>query len=141
MEVRIMARYRSVCLVAALVAAFLLGNAACRDGTRAGHPSEIAAVELAQRVRKPPAPLILDVRSPREYAAGHVPGAVNIPHAELAGRLGELGIDKSDEVVVYCLAGQRAAMAEQVLIEAGYTSVLHLEGQMRGWQQAGYPTE
>jgi rhodanese-related sulfurtransferase len=136
-----MARYRSVRLVAALLSALLLGAVGCRDAVRSGYPSQITAAELAKRVHTPPAPLILDVRSPREYAAGHVPGAVNIPHTQLAYRLGELGIDKSEEVVVYCQVGKRAALAEQVLAEAGYTGVLHLEGQMRAWQRGGYPTE
>jgi len=136
-----MARYRSAYLIAALVSAALVVAFGCRDEARSAYPAHITAADLAQRLRKPSAPLILDVRSPREYAAGHVPGAVNIPHTELAGRLAELGIGKSDEVVVYCLGGQRASLAEQVLAKAGYTRVLDLEGQMRAWQQRGYPTE
>jgi rhodanese-related sulfurtransferase len=136
-----MARYRYLLPLAALAGVLLLGTAACSDATRSGYPSQITAAELAKRVRKPPTPLILDVRSPNEYAAGHVPGAVNIPHAQLEYRLGELGIDKSDEVVVYCLGGQRAAVAEKVLTDSGYTGIRYLEGQMQGWYQAGYPTE
>lgn len=136
-----MARHRSVYLVAALLSAVLLGTLDCRDAARSSYPREIKAAELAKRVRTPGAPLILDVRSRREYSAGHIPGAINIPHTQLKNRLGELEIDKSDEIVVYCLGGQRAAMAEQQLSEAGYTGVVHLEGQMQGWQQRGYPIE
>jgi rhodanese-related sulfurtransferase len=136
-----MARYRSVCLVAALLAALLLAASACRDESRSGYAPGITTAELAERVRTPPAPLILDVRSPREYAAGHIPGAVNIPHTQLAYRLGDLEIDKSDEVVVYCQGGQRSALAEQALADAGYTGVLHLEGQLQEWQLRGYPVE
>lgn len=136
-----MARCRSSFVAAALVSAAVLGAIACRDVARSSYPSQITAGELAKRVRTHSAPLILDVRSPAEYAAGHVPGAFNIPDTQLAGRLGELGVDKSDEVVVYCLGGQRAAQAERVLAKAGYTHVLNLEGQMRGWQQRGYPVE
>jgi rhodanese-related sulfurtransferase len=136
-----MARYRSSFIVAALVSAVLFGTVGCRNAAESGYPAPIAAAELAERVGTPAAPLILDVRSPREYAAGHVPAAVNIPHTQLKARLGELRIDKSDEVVVYCMGGKRAALAEQVLAEDGYTGVRHLEGQMRAWQQGGYPTE
>jgi len=136
-----MARYRSVCLFAALVSAVLLGTVACRNAAEPGYSSQITAAELAERMRKRTAPLILDVRSPREYAAGHVPAAINIPHTELAGRLSELGIDESDELVVYCLGGKRAGLAEQVLVGASYTGVRYLEGQMRGWQGGGYPVE
>jgi phage shock protein E len=136
-----MARYRSVCLVAALVSAVLLGTVGCRNAAEAGCPVQITPAELAERVRTGAAPLILDVRSSREYAAGHVPGAINIPHTELAVRLGELGVDKSDELVVYCLSGPRSALAERVLAQAGYTDVCSLEGQMRAWQRGGYPTD
>jgi phage shock protein E len=136
-----MARYRSVCLVAALLGAVLLGSVGCRNAAELGYAAQITPAELAERVRTRTAPLILDVRSSREYAAGHVPGAINIPHTELAGRLSELEIDKSDELVVYCLSGRRTALAEQVLAEAGYTSVRSLEGQLRAWQGGGYPVE
>ena len=136
-----MARYRSSFVVAALASAVLLGTAGCRNAAEPGYPASIAAAELAERVGTPAAPLILDVRSPGEYAAGHVPEAINIPHTQLTVRLGELGIDKSDEVVVYCLGGQRAALAEQVLAQAGYTNVRSLEGQLRAWHGGGYPLE
>jgi phage shock protein E len=136
-----MARHRSVCLFAALVSALLLGAIDCRYVTESGCPVRITAAELEERMRNVDAPLILDVRSFREYAAGHVPKAVNIPHIQLRGRLGELGIDKSDELVVYCLGGQRADLARQVLVAAGYTCVRHLEGEMRAWQRGGYPIE
>ena len=86
-------------------------------------------------------PLILDVRSRREYAAGHVPTALNIPYKELAGRLDQLGFEKSDEVVVYCQNGKRALLAEKVLAQAGYTNVKSLQGQMRAWHGGGYPIE
>jgi rhodanese-related sulfurtransferase len=136
-----MARHRSVCLFAALVSAVLLSTVGCRDAAEAGCPAQVRPAELAERVRTRAAPLILDVRSRREYAAGHVPGAVNIPYDELAGRLGELGIGKSDELVVYCLNGKRAGLAKQVLAQAGYTSVCGLDGQMRAWHGGGYPLE
>ena len=89
----------------------------------------------------PPAgAVLLDVRSAREYASGHVPQAVNIAHDELADHLAEIGASKSDPVIVYCEAGKRAEMAANVLIEAGYTDVLHLTGDMAGWREAGRPT-
>lgn len=136
-----MVRYRSVRLVAALLGAVLLGSTGCQSGTEPVHPAQITAAELAERVRTEDTPLILDVRSPREYATGHVPGAINIPHTQLASRLDELGINKSDELVVYCLVGKRAAVAEQLLEQNGYTSVRDLQGQLKAWQGDGYPVE
>ena len=88
----------------------------------------------------PEGAVILDVRTEGEFGSGHVPGAVNIPHDELASRLSELA-STDQPVVVYCRSGKRAGMASAVLVAAGYTQVLHLEGDMNEWQANGLPTE
>jgi rhodanese-related sulfurtransferase len=80
------------------------------------------------------APLVVDVRSPDEYVAGHVPGAVNIPHDQIASRLAE--VPKDRDVVLYCRSGRRTEMAGQVLTSNGYTRLQHLEGDIMGWQAA-----
>ncbi|MEW5755452.1 MAG: rhodanese-like domain-containing protein [Pseudomonadota bacterium] len=72
--------------------------------------------------------LLLDVRSAGEYAQGHIEGAINIPHTELASRLGELDSNKDRPVVVYCAAGVRAEKAKQVLVNAGYQNVYNARG-------------
>lgn len=66
---------------------------------------------------------VVDVRTPREFAAGAYPGAVNIPLAALASRLAE--IPRSRPVVVYCASGLRSASAARVLRRAGYAEVLN----------------
>lgn len=101
----------------------------------------IEAAELAARIDEGTAPPILDVRSPEEYREGHIPGAVNIPHDELAGRLDEVPARPDEEIVVHCHSGKRAAMAEDVLRESGYTQVRDLEGHWKGWSAADLPTE
>jgi len=106
-----------------------------------GETATITPRELSERIAAGRAPLILDVRTPEEYAAGHLPGARNIPHDALANRVGELALAKSDEVIVHCHSGRRAAAAEQVLRDAGYTNVRDLEGHWQGWRGAGFPTE
>ena len=136
-----MARCRSFFMVAALVGAVLFGSVGCPNARESGYPAPITPVELAERVRTPAAPLILDVRSPREYVAGHIPEAISIPYPKLAGHLSELPIDKSDELVVYCLSGKRSTLARQMLAKAGYTNVRILEGQFRAWQRRDYPVE
>ena len=80
---------------------------------------------------------VLDVRTPEEYAAGYVPGAVNIPVDQLASRLAE--VPRNREVIVYCRSGRRAAVAGEALKEHGYTRLEHLEGDMLGWQDAKLP--
>jgi rhodanese-related sulfurtransferase len=101
----------------------------------------LSGADLMARLDAGDAPLILDVRSPGEYAAGHIPGAVNIPHDALGVRLDELGADPDREIVVHCQSGRRAATAEQMLMDAGYTGIQHLDGDMAGWRSAGLPVE
>jgi rhodanese-related sulfurtransferase len=83
--------------------------------------------------------LILDVRTPGEYAEGHVPGAKNVPYDQIGPRLSELDLTPDRPVVVYCKSGKRAAKAAQALVEAGQENVLHLTGDMDGWKDAGRP--
>ena len=85
--------------------------------------------------------LILDVRTPREFNDGHVPGAINIPHTELSDKLDQVITHKHKPVVVYCQSGRRASVAQTILTKAGFDQVLHLEGDMAGWKAAGYPIE
>ncbi len=101
----------------------------------------ITPAELAERIASHSAPLILDVRSPREFASGHIPGARNIPFTELGTRLSELELSEDDEVVVLCEVGGRAAVAEAVLRANGYSNVRRLTGHMKAWREGGYRIE
>ncbi|MEZ4334171.1 MAG: rhodanese-like domain-containing protein [Myxococcota bacterium] len=114
----------------------------CDGGS--GSAGSDGAEEMSQRTlmnEAPEAVVVLDVRTPDEYAAGHVPNATNIPHDQLADRIGELGSDKSRDVVVYCKSGRRAGLAAETLAEAGFTRIHHLTGDMDGWRAAGLPVE
>jgi len=102
---------------------------------------DITQRELVQRLDRNEPPLIVDVRSADEFAGGHVPGARNIPHTEIAARLDELGNDMGKELVVYCESGRRAAIAKGILEEAGFTRVRHLEGDMQSWRNRNLPQE
>jgi rhodanese-related sulfurtransferase len=72
---------------------------------------------------------LIDVRTPDEYAAGALEGAVNVPLDELAGRLDEL--DRSVPVVVYCRSGSRSSQAAAILCDAGFT--VYDLGAMTNW--------
>jgi len=102
---------------------------------------DITQRELMQRLDMNEAPLIIDVRRTDEFAAGHVPGAVNIPHSEIAAHLDELRGNRHKEVVVYCESGRRAAIAQGILEKAGFTKVRHLQGDMQSWRNRGLPSE
>lgn len=83
--------------------------------------------------------VVLDVRTAAEYFEGHVPGALNIPHTELAARIAELSAARSSDIVVYCRSGKRAAQALTVLEGAGFTRLFHLQGDYLRWSEAGRP--
>jgi rhodanese-related sulfurtransferase len=107
--------------------------------TAAGAGGEISN-QQAQSQRAAGQDLVfLDVRTPEEFASGHVPGAVNIPVKQLPDRLAELG--KGDRLIVYCERGPRAMAAVDTLSRAGYTDVSHMTGDMAGWRAAGLPIE
>ena len=101
----------------------------------------IEASELATRIGSESAPIVLDVRTADEFAAGHIPGAINVPHAELGERLPTLGLPLDAEIVVHCESGRRAGIAETILLESGYTRVRDLDGHMKGWRAEGLPLE
>ncbi|MBP8214721.1 MAG: rhodanese-like domain-containing protein [Propionivibrio sp.] len=73
----------------------------------------------------PPA-FIIDVRSPQEFAAGHLKGAVNIPHDRIEQAIGSIdGLEKNSAILLYCLSGARSAFACQVLAQLGFTRAVN----------------
>ena len=85
--------------------------------------------------------LVLDVRSAANFAAGHVPGSINVPYATLEGQLAALPQLKDHDLVVYCTTGKLAALALELLSSHGYTRLQHLSGDMEGWRAAARPIE
>ena len=74
---------------------------------------------------------LVDVRTPGEFSAGHIPGAINIPVQQLETRMSELQ-PKDAAVVVYCRSGHRSGNATRMLKSAGFTAVRDL-GSMSRW--------
>jgi apolipoprotein D and lipocalin family protein len=102
--------------------------------------AEVLSARLAPGAASP-VPLVLDVRRAEEFAAGRVPGSRNLPHEQLVADPALLGAPKDAEIVVYCQSGRRANMALEALQKAGYTRLVHLEGDFPGWQSQGRPVE
>jgi rhodanese-related sulfurtransferase len=136
-----------IVMAGALVAAGGLSaqEAASAEAVAVAAETEVALSmqvgELLSRIEEGSQPLILDVRTPAEYAEGHIEGAINIPYTELEDRVSELGIQLGDEVVVYCRSGRRASIAETALSELGYTNLRDLEGHISKWNEVGYPLQ
>jgi len=101
---------------------------------------DVAPAAVAEIRARADAPLLLDVRSPEEFAAGHVAGAVNIPHDRLASRLEEVQASDRPWVLVYCRSGKRADSAESVLAKAGF-EVRQINGSWLRWEAEGRPVE
>ncbi|MBT8449909.1 MAG: rhodanese-like domain-containing protein [Gammaproteobacteria bacterium] len=81
--------------------------------------------------------LILDVRSPREYQSGYIPGAENIEFSDINTIRKRL--KKGQPVILYCRSGRRAGIVAEQLLESGYTDVYHLKGDMLEWLAAEKP--
>lgn len=82
-------------------------------------------------------PLILDVRTPKEYHAGHIEGAKLIPLQQLEERIGELSGFREGDILIYCRSGNRSTVAAEILIRNGFKKTHHLKSGVIGWQKAG----
>lgn len=89
--------------------------------------------EEARALVKDKGAFLLDVRTPSEFAEGHIEGATNIPVQELDAKLSTLESKKGQDIVVYCRSGARSAQAKRKLEAAGFTKV-HDLGGMSNWK-------
>ena len=83
--------------------------------------------------------VVVDVRTPEEFAKGHLRDAKNIPLADLSSRIGELDKSKGKSVVIVCQTGARADKAVKLFQAAGFDDVVSLDGGLVAWQAANLP--
>ena len=96
--------------------------------------------QLMDRITDEQAPPLIDVRTPGEYRAGHIPGAINIPLQDFERRLAELSAYREREVVLYCETGVRASYGARWLASLEFEELRFLDGDMVAWRKAGLPT-
>ena len=98
--------------------------------------AELGAAEFASALKRP-GTTIVDVRTPQEYAQGHLPGAVNVDVSspDFAAQIATL--DPSAPYAVYCRSGNRSGVAVAAMAEQGFTAAYHLGGGIGAWQEAG----
>ena len=72
--------------------------------------------------------IILDVRTQEEYDQGHIPGATQISHEEIADKAEEVLTDKEQLILVYCRSGRRSKLAAEALVDLGYTNIKEFGG-------------
>jgi rhodanese-related sulfurtransferase len=103
-----------------------------------GETPEIDVAETVRAIEAGPVQLV-DVREPREWANGRVPGSVHVPLGQLSVRAGEL--DKHVPVIAICHSGVRSLAAADTLLDLGFGNVASLSGGMVAWFEAGQPIE
>ena len=98
-------------------------------------------VEEFDKLRADKKNVVLDVRTPEEFAKGHIPGAVNlnVNAPDFQKKLAEL--DKSKTYLVHCAHGARSAKACALMDKVAFTNVVNLEPGMSAWEKAGKPVE
>lgn len=117
-----------------VLAALTLGLWVCGCGSdgnvrRGKHAPEIGFRSGSEgKVTLTITPVIIDTRSPQEYAAGHVEGALLMPHDAIGGLIEERVPDKNTPILLYCRSGRRSEMARKTLVSLNYTSVENLGG-------------
>jgi rhodanese-related sulfurtransferase len=103
--------------------------------------TSITALDLRTRIDRGERLHILDVRSKREFAAGHVPGAVNMPFGRILSGMDPVPMPTGQELLVYCGHGPRAYIAALALRSRGYRRIVYLSGHFAGWRAAGFRIE
>jgi rhodanese-related sulfurtransferase len=88
---------------------------------------------------KNPGVVVLDVRTPGEFATGHIENAINIDVEGMTFDSEIAKLDKNVEYAVYCRSGRRSAVATEKMAEAGFTKLTNLKDGVISWQGAGYP--
>lgn len=97
---------------------------------------EVSAEDVQAMRERGEAVTLLDVREPAEWAAGHLPDATHIPRGLLEFDV-EGRVPRDAQVVVYCAAGGRSALAADTLQHMGYANVTSLRGGIQAWADAG----
>ena len=87
--------------------------------------------------------ITIDVREYNEFAAGHLPGAINVPRGVLEFQIGTIGecVDKARPYLIYCRTSGRAALSAVQLQKIGYTDLVSMAGGFEAWAKEGRPVD
>jgi rhodanese-related sulfurtransferase len=103
--------------------------------------TECTIAEVKKRLDAGEMFTLIDVREESEWAAGHIPGAVHLGKGVIERDIEAKVPDHAAPIVLYCGGGFRSALAADNLQKMGYTSVISMDGGMRGWREKGLPVE
>lgn len=102
--------------------------------------TDVSAVEAAGLIKSRPDIVVLDVRTPSEFAAEHIEGALNIDfkNANFATEIGNL--DTSKTYLIHCRSGGRSTRSLAAFKEKGFKTIIHMNGGIIDWNKSGLPT-
>ncbi|MBI2378890.1 MAG: molybdopterin-synthase adenylyltransferase MoeB [Deltaproteobacteria bacterium] len=100
---------------------------------------ELSPEDVSTRLRTPSPPVLVDVREADELAGGSIPSARHIPRGFLELRIEDLVPSRETEIILFCQAGNRSALAAKTLGEMGYRRVSSLSGGFASWKTKGLP--
>jgi rhodanese-related sulfurtransferase len=101
----------------------------------------VSAADVKAVIDKKENAIFLDVRDPNEYAAGHLPGAINVSRGTLEWGIWGKVSDQNAKIYVYCKTAGRSTLATKTLNELGYKNAVLMDAQFEDWIKAGYPVE
>jgi rhodanese-related sulfurtransferase len=110
------------------------------DDARAG-VREVSIAETRARLEAGSGVYLVDVREDREWALGHIAGAMHIGKGVMERDVEGKIADKDAEIILYCGGGYRSVLAAEALQKMGYTNVASMAGGWRAWAAAGYPVD
>jgi phage shock protein E len=98
-------------------------------------------VNQAEKLIKDKKPVVLDIRTEKEYKAGHIAGAKNIDFYATDFEKQIATLDKSQSYLVHCAAGGRSGKSMEIFKKLNFQTVYHLDAGFNGWKDAGKPVE
>ncbi len=101
----------------------------------------VSAADVKAAIDKKEKAIFLDVRDPGEYAAGHLPGAINVSRGTLEFGIWGKVLDQNAKIYVYCKTAGRSTLATKTLNDLGYKNAVLMDAQFEDWIKAGYPVE
>ncbi len=138
---RQLAEARHITMRQAGVLDFMLNN---RPGTitvvdfKRPNYRELTAAQAAEMIERFD-PLVLDVRTPREFQAGHLPNAALLPVQMLQANIDRLAPYREREILIYCATGNRSTVAAKILLDGGFKQIANLRHGIADWQRSNLP--
>ncbi|MEO7175124.1 MAG: thioredoxin domain-containing protein [Saprospiraceae bacterium] len=126
-------------LTTAIIIHFLLSLNSCANGQSADGKLNLSVSDFAGKINSMPNATILDVRTPKEFASGHLRNATNVDwnNEDFSSRVEQL--DKSKPVFVYCLSGARSTAAANKMRADGFKEVYQMDGGIMKWRANNLP--